>query len=194
MSHQARFLISMYVVVAAACFFIPEARSQHEDKFDVWQLRIQNDGYPKMRYIHLVSRTTLAFTYTNSNDCSDLKVEVRRFFEPSAAPLKGQMFGGTFEMSDQTFEFPPQSPIVQPAASLLVVQTTWAPTYFFYSALIKADHFVWKGDEEHATEARVHLDGFVPMFNIMMDLCHAQYTEDNPTNAFPLPMYSQVTL
>lgn len=194
LSHQARFIISMYIVIGVACSFIPEADAL-EPKFNKWQVMMKPDGYPKLRYIDLDSQTSIGFTYTNSTDCSDIKLEVRRFMEQDVVIPVGTMYAGQIFVNNRRFDFPAQAPEVAIAATLQVVQAVWGLGYPFYSELIKADRLFWR-DNTMPVDQRLEigLAGFIPMINITMEMCHLKYIEDNPQNKIRIskPMYSVV--
>jgi hypothetical protein len=184
----------MYIVIGVACSFIPEADAL-EPKFNKWQVMMKPDGYPKLRYIDLDSQTSIGFTYTNSTDCSDIKLEVRRFMEQDVVIPVGTMYAGQIFVNNRRFDFPAQAPEVAIAATLQVVQAVWGLGYPFYSELIKADRLFWR-DNTMPVDQRLEigLAGFIPMINITMEMCHLKYIEDNPQNKIRIskPMYSVV--
>ena len=196
MTHQQRFLITMYIVIGVACAFIPERAHSVEPKFNIWQVLIKPDGYPKLRYLDLDTQTSFGFTYIDSDDCADLKLEVRRFVEGDVVIPDDTVYAGGFFVNNRRFDFPAQVPQVKIAATLQVVQAVWTPSYSFYSELINADLLFWRDNTMPVGVAvTIPMVGFAPMLNISMEICHSQFTIDNPPNTISiLPMYSAVSL
>jgi len=186
----------MYIVIGVACAFIPEKADALEPKFNKWQVLVQPDGYPKMRYLDLDTKTSIGFVYTNSTDCADLKLEVRRFIEQDVVIPVDAKYAGSFFINSRRYDFPAKVPQVAIAATLQVLQVIWTPDYNVYSQLIKADRIFWR-DNAMPTGQRIDIsmEGFIPMLNITMEICLTKYIEDNPQNIIRLkkPMYSAVS-
>jgi len=193
---RAGFILTILIVLALSHCVINAQKAFSEDipKFDHWQVSVQADGYPKLRYIHLASQTSFAFTYNASVDCADLKLEVRRFMEKDVYIPMGVMYEGSFAVGGRRFDFEPQIPEQAIAASLKVIQGTWSPDYAFFSKLIAADQLVWRDSFSGKDVTTISLEGFLPLLTVAMDICHEQYTEDKFGPQIKLkkrPLYSQ---
>jgi len=196
LTHHARFsiaMLTMYIVVGGACVYTKRAYSSEDvPEFDTWQVTIQQDGWPKLRYLNDETMTSYVLGYRNSTSCADVKFEYRRFIEQDIYVPVGTTVNGAFAISGKRFDFPTTVPTVENAATLQVIQAVWTPTFHFFSELIKADRIHWR-DDYMATDdpsIEISMEGFGPMLNITMDICNEKYQERNKPNMIRTGRYN----
>ena len=89
---HARFCLTMiiiYIIFIGACVYTERAySSENVLEFDTWQVTIQQDGWPKLRYLNYATMTSYVLGYMASTSCADVKFEYRRFIEKDIDSLK----------------------------------------------------------------------------------------------------------
>jgi len=187
LSEQSRLYISiilLYIIVGGSCTFIQRADASDVPTFGTWQVSLQSDGYPRLRYLDLASQTSYVLAYRNSTSCADVKFEYRRFTEQDVYVPVDSMLIGAFAINGKRFDFPATVPTVTNAATLQVIEAVWTPGFPFFSELIKADRIHWR-DNAMGTDVpsiEISMEGFGPMLNVTMDICQEKYLKNNPPN------------
>ncbi len=187
LSDQSRFIIALlvlYFFAGGACVYTERANPSEVPKFDTWQVSLQSDGYPRLRYLNLASQTSYVMAYRNSTSCADVKFEYRRFIEQDVYVPVDSILIGAFAINGKRFDFPATVPTVTNAATLQVIEAVWTPGFPFFSELIKADRIHWRDNAmlEDEPSIEISMEGFGPMLNIAMDICHEKYLKNNPPN------------
>ena len=187
LSDQSRFVIALvllYFIAGGACVYTDRAVASDVPKFDTWQVSLQSDGYPRLRYLDLASQTSYVLTYRNSTSCADVKFEYRRFTEQDIYIPVGAEIIGAFLINGKRFDYPARVPTVTIAATLQVIEVVWTPGFPFFSELIKADRIHWRDNtmDTDMPSIEISMEGFVPMLNVAMDICHEKYIKNNPPN------------
>jgi hypothetical protein len=178
---HARFCLTMliiYIIFIGACVYSERAHSSENVlEFDTWQVTIQQDGWPKLRYLNYATMTSYVLGYMASTSCADVKFEYRRFIEKDIDVPVDATVDGAFAINGKRFDFPATVPTVADVETLQVIQAIWTPEIAFFSELIKADRIHWR-DDIMATDApsiEISMEGFVPMLNHTMDICQEKY-------------------
>ena len=187
LSEQSRLyicIILLYFIVGGSCTYIQRADASDVPTFGTWQVSLQGDGYPRLRYLDLASQTSYVLAYRNSTSCADVKFEYRRFTEQDVYVPVDSLLIGAFAINGKRFDFPATVPTVTNAATLQVIEVVWTPGFPFFSELIRADRIHWRDNAmlEDEPSIEISMEGFGPMLNIIMDICHEKYLKNNPPN------------
>ena len=178
-------MLIIYIIFIGACIYTERAHSSENVlEFDTWQVTIQQDGWPKLRYLNYATMTSYVLGYMASTSCADVKFEYRRFIEKDIDVPVDATVDGAFAINGKRFDFPATVPTVTNAATLQVIEAVWTPGFPFFSELIKADRIHWRDNAmlEDEPSIEISMEGFGPMLNIAMDICHEKYLKNNPPN------------
>lgn len=185
-------LLWVAVIFMIGMGLVFDAQSQPRPKMNTWQGFVMSNGAPRIRYVDLDTRTSISFTYINSKDCTDLKLHVGKFVEPSKAPLVDTSFRGGFLIDDKKFLFSAQVPSQMDAGPLKEFSVIWKLDEEFITALFAAKKILWTDSEQevnHFVEVDTKL--LAQKLNRLMVICHDAHIRtvpingiiiDNPTN------------
>lgn len=164
-------------------------------KFDTWGVSVMSNGAPKIQYVDLETMTHISFTYINSKDCTDLKLQVVKFLDPVKASIESNSFRGGFLIDDKKFLFSAKIPPSEINAGLEEFIAIWPLDGEFISALFSAKEILWTDSEQQVNHfGDISVVSLPEKMNRLMLICHNAYIRTFPFNGIIINNPSKVNL